>query len=102
MIKAIGNKICLSLVEKEEVKEGLSVVEVRRDTLLLGKVESIGELVPVDVDVDPGDFVYFSVYGSEECEGKYFITEDLLYAKQNTATGGEGAGQTAGAVEIEG
>lgn len=102
MIKAIGNKICLVPVEKEEATSGLSVVEVKKDTLLLGKVESIGELVPVDIDVDLDDFVYFSVYGGEECEGRYLVTEDLLYAKQNREVERASSAQAGGAREIEG
>lgn len=101
MIKAIGNKICLVPVEKEEVSSGLAVVEVKKDTLLLGKVESVGELVPVDLDVNPGDFIYFSVYGGEECEGRYLVTEDLLYAKQDTEVERASTAEAGGAREIE-
>lgn len=84
MLEAFGNKIIVKVIEKEAKTSGFIAADLKKSTLLKGEVLSVGELVPVDYDLDKGSIVYFSVYGAEECEGNIIITDEQIYARLAT------------------
>lgn len=84
MIEAVGNKVLVKVLEKEKKESGFQTVDLKKDTLLKGEVVSIGESVPLDYDFKVGDIIYFSVYGTEECEGFMVLTDDQIYARSST------------------
>lgn len=78
-LQGIRDKVVIEIIPEEESEQsGIAVVKVRKDTLLKGKVITVG--YPVE-EVMPGDIVYFSAYGYEEVDGLAITTEDMIYAK---------------------
>lgn len=79
---AKNNKIIVRMVEIEEKRE-FYVVEMKKNTLLMGEVVSLGQKVE---NVSIGDTILFSSYGYEELyeDGEKYalIEEDMIYAKR--------------------
>ena len=76
---ALNNKIILKIIKKEENTGLLAVVDIKKDSLLIGEVISSGS--NTNIIIDTGDKVLFCAYGYEEYDEYVIVTDDMLYAK---------------------
>ena len=79
-MQAIGNKIVVMPIKEEVKTSAIAVVEIRKDSLLKGKVLSGN-----NDEIQQGDIILFSSYGYEEWGDVIIITDDMVYARLSTS-----------------